>query len=181
MHELNVVEEEFESDVDKNAIRVRVYILALSCSHVAVIRASHLRRTDFDRLLLRPSSPPSIDIHVRCARTCRSQSLAIHVVASEFCTRPPKSPVRRRSWWNIPHLSQWRGMIHMLKAAILFPSLNMIGLWATNEEGVAMEVTKAPSRPHRHGAGLLSSYEPLSGANSVSRLLYWFLQLFYYG
>jgi hypothetical protein len=63
-------------------------------------------------------------------------------------------------------------MLHLFKSAILLPSPNMIGLWATNEKGVTMEVTKASNMPRGHGAGLLSSYEPLSGACSISRLLY---------
>jgi hypothetical protein len=98
--------------------------------------------------------------------------LAIHVVASEFYTRPPKSPVRRRSWLDIAHLSQWRGTSHSSKVVILLASPSIIGLWATSQTNVTMEVTKASSMPHGHEAGLLSSYVPLSGACSISRLLY---------
>jgi hypothetical protein len=93
--------------------------------------------------------------------------LAIHVVVSEFYTRPPRSPVRRPFCVNIAHSSQWHGMLHLSKAAILLASLNIIGFWATSQINVTMEVTKASSMPHGHEAGLLSSYVPLSGACSI--------------
>jgi hypothetical protein len=47
-----------------------------------------------------------------------------------------------------------------------------MGLWVTSQTNVTMKVTKASSMPHGHEAGLLSSYVPLSGACSISRLLY---------